>query len=241
MTLNQIALKPFLNRVAQREGQSYEAIMQSAASDLSQMSADEFLSMPETKANVDLGRVLRVDSSDVKLEGVDPRITSAFIAGMATTALAMDPGTAMALDGPMRLLMMGEKPLDESSIKNDQLTLQPSLQKIAQQMETDVPGLLSQAASEYKSHPDFAEREKAQADAAIATASVIKLDAAEVGQLKDTLGKEGLNDYQQEALIGGLVMNAVAYEPAFRPALDGIFGMYYRGDKPMEESSYTPV
>lgn len=246
--LNQIALKPFLGRVAQREGQSYESLMKSAASDLASLNADEFLSSPEAQANQGLGRVLRVSAADAQeitadftAQKVDLRVTGAFIAGMATTALAMDPGTALGLDGAMRLLMMGEKPLAESSVKDDQLTLQPSLQQVAGQLETDVPGLLKQAAGEYKAHPEFDADSKKRADAAISTASVIKLNDAEVGSLRSTLAQEGLNDYQQDALISGLVMNAVAYEPTFRAGLDGIFGMYYRNEKPFEESSFQPV
>lgn len=245
MISQQIAIKPFLGRIAEREKTSYADMLKSAAQDMAALPVEEFLSSKEAKSAQDMGQLLRINAQEVQSElaqqNVDPRVATFFVQNMAITALAMEPGTAVALDGAMRLLMMGEKPLAESSVKEGQLQLAPSLEHVAGQMGTDVNGLLLQVTEEYKAHPELDANQKARLDSTINTASVFQLNPSEVGQLQERLAQHGVTGYQSDAIVSSLVMNAVAYEPTLRSGLDGIFGIYYRGEKPLAESSYQPV
>ena len=246
MISNQIALKPFMGRLAQREGQSYDQMVQTQGQGMASIPEDQFLNDPQVKGSEDFAKGLRLKASDIAemqadfgKQGVNTKLTTALVNMMAVTAMALEPSTAAGLDGAMRLLLMGEKPLENSAVQNGEIAIKPSMERIAKELDTDVSGMLKQVAAEYKSaSPEDVAKGQARMDATIKTASVFNVAPGEVAELQDTLKKEGLDDKQSEALISGLVVNAVAYEPTFRAGLDQIFGLQYRQEKPMTESAF---
>ena len=157
MTSNQIALKPFVTRLAQREGMSYEQMVQTQAAGLAEVPEDQFTQDAQVRGSADLARGLNLKASDVAemkadfaRAGVKPRVIDGIVSMMAVTALALEPTAAVGLDSAMRLLLMDEKPLPASAVQDGRLDLQPAMARIAQELGTDVPGLLARTAEEYK-------------------------------------------------------------------------------------------
>ncbi|MBS2037080.1 hypothetical protein JST97_18980 [bacterium] len=247
MNCNQIALKPFVGRLAQREGMSYDQLIKGTASELAQVPAEAFTQSPEVKGSTDMAALLRVKSTDMNelkgdltTAGVSPEVAQGYANMMVVTALAMDPCAAVGLDGVMRILMSNEKPLGQSAVENGQLNLAPSLNHLAEQMGQDLTSLLKEAAKDCKEAKP-SESDLARVANTTKIASAFRVNSSEIEKLQGTLSEEGLNAQQSEALISGLVLNAVAFEPTLRKGLDQMTGLAmqeaYQGRKPMTESS----
>ena len=243
MNANQIAFKPFVTRLAQREGMSYDQMIQSQGSQLASVPVEEFVGSKDVQGSNDFARVVRAQSSDIQQMqaeltqiGVNPKVAEGYANMMLVTALALDPCTATGLDSAMRMLLLDEKPLETSAVQSGQLNLQPALDKLTQEMGTDLPTLLSQAAQEYKEatpeqlgSPKLADQTR--------LASIFQVNPGDICQLQDSLSKEGLTEQQSDGIISGLVLSAVAFEPSLRPGLHQIASLIMRDEKPMAESA----
>lgn len=249
MISSQIALKPFIGRLAAREGTDYDGLINGQAQEMAAVTnPDEFLQDAHLKSALSLTSAVRVAPADTQeiqgtlsSAGVDARLSQAFTSNLAVMAMALDPICSLGLDGAMRMLMTGEKALPESAVVNGELKLQPALEFTAKAMDTDANGLVTMLAEEYKAHPEMKENEKARADAALKTASLFRVDSSEMQGLESKLAAQGLNAEQTQYAVSGLVMNAIGMEPTFRGALDSMFALAYRGEKPMAESSIVPA
>ena len=247
MISNQLALKPFMTRLAQREGMSYSEMLTTQANGLKDVPEDQFVNDPQVKGSGDFARSLNLKASDLAevrgdlaKVGLNARVSEGMINMMAVTAMAMEPGVAVGLDGAMRLVALGEKPLDNSAVKDGKLDLQPALEHMATEMKTDVASMLKEAAAEAKT----AKPEDVAApriDDLIKTASVFPVTAGSLEKLADTFKQEGLSDRQTDAMVSTLVLGAIGYEPTFRPGLNQIFGVLMQQQEPMKESALEAV
>jgi hypothetical protein len=246
MISNQIALKPFLQKVATADRMSYPEMIKGAAQDAASQPVEEFLQDKQVQGMADFAKVLRVNASqvaevqaDLAAEKVDPRMATVFINNMVITAFAMEPGSAVALDGAMRLIMMGEEPLSQSAVEDGTLKLSPGVARSSQQMELGENGMVSFLAENFKENPVPDERAQFQIDSSKKLASVLRLDEKEVEQYRTQFAQQGLNSEQSEGALGLLVMNAVAQEPTFRNTLgNGIAMIQMRQPEGLGESFF---
>lgn len=230
MISNQIALKPFIASAAAQANLSVPAFYDKAVEELKSPGTEEFISSPEFQQPLILSQALRVKSSDqaemigeFSNRGVDAKTATAFAQQMTIGALASQPGIAAGLDGCFRLLMMDEKPLANTTVNADhQISIKPALEAATQAMGTDVDGFIAQAAEEYKSNPQAANDPNLAAGKE--AASVFQPVPSEVQEFQAKFAAQGLPAEASDALISGLVLNAVAYEPTFRPGLNTVFG-----------------
>ncbi|CAN0158026.1 unnamed protein product [Phaeothamnion confervicola] len=113
------------------------------------------------------------------------------------------------LDMCFRATILGQKPLTETAVNDPHpISIQPALAAATKEMGTDVDTLLNQAVEDYETNP------QASADPNLAAgkvaASVFQPIPAETAQFQSKFAALGLAPDASDALISGLVMNAVS-------------------------------
>lgn len=246
MKAQQIALKPFLHSLASRGQKTYgELLDQQALQSVDH--GDRFLSSPFVRGNIQLASVLRANSAQVEeihqeleARNANPRATQSFISAMLVTALALDPLAAAGLDTCAQIIQCEEPPLEKSCIENGELTLGPALQRIAREVDTDVAGMLGEAAQAILTNP-VNQITRHRDEASIATASIFRVKAEDVQELQATLEQSGLNPLQRDALASRLILSAAAYEPTLRTGFQQVLNLYLRNERPMQQSVFQQM
>jgi len=224
MISNQICLKPYVASLAAAKNVSVPAFYATAARELSTPQADQVVASEKFQAPLTLTQSLRLKESDLKEvtseltgRGVSAAMADATARGMVLGAIATQPGMFAGLGQVLAILSLDEKPLSQSAVNSaNEFSIQPGLNHIAEQMETNVEGLLSKLATGY-AQPGATRDPKIQGN--IQAASIFRPVSSEVAELEAKFQAQGLSAEASGAIVSGLVLSAAAYEPKFREGL----------------------